>query len=268
MKCEPYYSTPLGKLYKGDCLEIMDYLIENNIQVDAIITDPPYAVTGYSWDEIIPFDAMWERLLKLIKPNGAIVLFGNEPFSSKLRRSNDELYKYDWKWLKTQVTGFQNVKYQPLRCYEDVMVFSKGGAVSSCKNPMCYYPQGLINVNAKVTRSSIDYLKEKKANKREVFFQEYGNYPRNVIQFARESILFHPTQKPCNLMEYLILTYTKENEYVLDFTSGSGSTLLGCEILNRKWIGIEITDKYCEVIKKRIQNGIQLKLSLKYNKED
>ena len=103
MKCEPYYSTPLGKLYKGDCLEVMDYLIENNIQFDAIITDPPYAVTGYSWDEIIPFNEMWERLLKLIKPTGAIVLFGNEPFSSKLRRSNDELYRYDWKWLKTHL---------------------------------------------------------------------------------------------------------------------------------------------------------------------
>ena len=265
MTCEPFYSTSLGKLYKGDCLEVMDYLIEQGYVFDAIITDPPYAVTGYSWDQIIPFDAMWERLLKLIKPNGAIVLFGNEPFSSALRKSNEKLYRYDWKWVKTQVTGFQNAKYQPLRCYEDVMVFSKSGAVSSANNPMCYFPQGIVHVNLKVMRSSVDYLKEKKQNKKELHTQEYGDYPRNVIQFARESKLFHPTQKPCKLMEYIISTYTRGNELVLDFTSGSGSTLLSCEILNRRWIGIEITDKYCNVIKKRLENGIQLKLSFDYN---
>lgn len=263
MTCEPFYSTSLGKLYKGDCLEVMDYLIEQNIQFDAIITDPPYAVTNYSWDKIIPFDAMWERLQKLIKPNGAIVLFGNEPFSSALRKSNERLYRYDWKWLKTQVTGFQNAKYQPLRCYEDIMVFSKSGAVSNVKNPMCYFPQGLINVNLQTVKGSIDYLKENKNSKKEKHVQEYANYPRNVIQFARESILFHPTQKPCNLMEYIIMTYTRENELVLDFTSGSGSTLLACEILNRRWIGIELTDKYCSIIQKRLENGIQLKLSFK-----
>lgn len=265
MTCEPFYSTSLGKLYKGDCLEVMDYLIEQNITFDAIITDPPYAITGYSWDQIIPFDAMWERLLKLIKPTGAIVLFGNEPFSSNLRRSNEKLYRYDWKWVKTQVTGFQNANFQPLRCYEDVMVFSKAGAVSSASTPMEYYPQGIISVNLKVMRSSVDYLKEKKDNKKELHNQEYGNYPRNVIQFAREAKTVHPTQKPCNLMEYLIQTYTRDNELVLDFTSGSGSTLLSCEILNRKWVGIEITDQYCDIIKKRLQNGIQLKLSLDYS---
>lgn len=265
MTCEPFYSTSLGTLYKGDCLKVMDYLIEKNITFDAIITDPPYAVTCYSWDQLIPFDAMWERLLKLIKPTGAIVLFGNEPFSSNLRKSNEKLYRYDWKWIKTQVTGFQNVNYQPLRCYEDIMVFSKSGAVSNCKKNMCYYPQGIIPVNVKITRSSINYLKENKNNKKEEYIQEYSNFPRNVIQFPREIQLFHPTQKPCNLMEYIIQTYTHEGELVLDFTSGSGSTLLSCEILNRRWIGIEISDKYCNVIKKRLENGIQLKLSFDYN---
>ena len=207
-----------------------------------------------------------EILLKLIKDDGAIVLFGNEPFSTNLRKSNEKLYRYDWKWVKTQITGFQNAKYQPLRCYEDVMVFSKSGAVSSCKTPMCYYPQDLISVNIKNKKSTVDYLKEKKDATKEEYIQEYANYPRNVIQFARETNLFHPTQKPCNLMEYLIMTYTKSDELVLDFTSGSGSTLLSCEILNRRWIGIEITDKYCEVIKRRIENGIQLKLFFETNK--
>jgi site-specific DNA-methyltransferase (adenine-specific) len=261
---EPFYSTKLGTLYKGDCLEVMEYLISQGIKVDAIITDPPYAVTGYSWDQLIPFDQMWDKLLKLIKDDGAIVLFGNEPFSSNLRASNPKLYRYDWKWVKTQVTGFQNAKHQPLRCYEDIMVFSKGGCVHQAKPTMCYFPQGIISVNLKVSRSSIDYLSEKKKKEKVQVTQEVGNFPRNVIQFPREATLFHPTQKPTNLMEYLISTYTKENELVLDFTSGSGSTLLGCEVLNRRWIGIEITDKYCNVIKKRLKNGIQLKLAFKY----
>ena len=265
MKCEPFFKTNLGKLYKGDCLKIMDYLISKNIVFDAIITDPPYAVTKYSWDKIIPFDEMWERLLKLIKPTGAIVLFGNEPFSSSLRKSNEELYRYDWKWIKTQPTGFNNAKGQPLRCYEDIMVFSKGGTTSNAKQKMCYYPQGLIKVNIKTTYSKITYFNEENNNQKIDYTQEYTNYPKNVIQFPREHNLFHPTQKPCNLMEYLIQTYTKKNELVLDFTSGSGSTLLSCEILNRNWIGIEITDKYCEVIKRRLENGIQLKLSFDDN---
>lgn len=243
----------------------MDYLIEKGIKVDAIITDPPYAVTGYTWDQIIPFDKMWDKLLKLIKEDGAIVLFGNEPFSSNLRLSNNKLYRYDWKWLKTQITGFQNAKYQPLRCYEDIMVFSKGGTVHQSFVHMKYYPQGTIAVNLKVTRTPVNYLSEKKNTERHEHLQEYGNYPRNVIQFARESQLFHPTQKPVNLMEYLISTYTQVGDLVLDFTSGSGSTLLGCEILSRKWIGIEITDKYCEVIKKRLENGVQLKILFDYN---
>ena len=242
----------------------MDYLIEKGYKFDAIITDPPYAVTGYSWDQIIPFDKMWEKIDKLIKDDGAIVLFGNEPFSSNLRLSNSKLYKYDWKWIKTQVTGFQNAKFQPLRCYEDIMVFSKSGAVPNCKQSMKYYPQGVISFNSKIKKSSIDYLDEKKHNIKKEIFQEYINYPRNILQFPRESILFHPTQKPINLMDYLIETYTKENELVLDFTSGSGSTLYACELLNRRWVGIELTEKYCNVIKKRLDN-IQLKISFDYS---
>ena len=266
--CEPYYSTCNGNLYKGDCLEVMEYLIKNGIKVDAVITDPPYAVTSYKWDRLIPFDEMWDKLLKLIKDDGAIVLFGNEPFSSHLRLSNIKLYRYDWKWLKTLVTGFHNAKYQPLRCYEDIMVFSKAGCVHQSSNHLKYYPQGTIAVNIKMMRTPINYLREKKDTQREEHLQEYANFPRNVIQFTRENQLFHPTQKPVNLMEYLISTYTKVGDVVLDFTSGSGSTLLGCEMLSRKWIGIEITDKYCEVIKKRLENGVQLKILFDYKESE
>lgn len=249
----------------------MDELINDGVKVDAIITDPPYETTGHSWDKIIPFNAMWERLLKLVKDDGAIVLFGNEPFSSNLRISNTKLYRYDWKWIKPQVTGFQNCKCQPLRCYEDIMVFSKAGAVSNANKKMTYYPQGLIKVNLMTRKKAIDYLKDKKSSKsatNEKILRENSNYPRNVIQFPRESDLVHPTQKPVELMEYLVRTYTKENEIVLDFTSGSGSTLEACEISKRKWIGIEKSEHYCNVIKERIKKGIQLKLLLNYQKED
>ena len=130
---------------------------------------------------------------------------------------------------------------------------------------MNYYPQGLISINKITIKKSIDYMKEKKTDKKTNMLQEYANFPRNVIQFARETYLYHPTQKPVDLMEYLIATYTKKGELVLDFTSGSGSTLLGAEILERKWIGIEISDKYCNVIKKRIESGLQLKLPFDFN---
>lgn len=242
----------------------MDFLIEEGYIFDAIITDPPYAITGFSWDKIIDFDEMWKKLEKLIKPTGAIVLFGNEPFSSNLRKSNEKMYKYDWKWVKTQVTGFQNSKYQPLRCYEDIMVFSKAGAVPTAGSIMCYYPQGLVSLNIKNHKDGINYLKDAKARKKEYYIQEYGNFPRNVIQFARENKPLHPTQKPCSLMEYLIQTYTKEGELVLDFTSGSGSTLVSCEKLNRRWVGIELTEKYCKITKERLKKGIQLKIQFNY----
>ncbi len=263
---EPFFVTDLGQLFQGDCLEIMDFLIEQNYKFDAIITDPPYEVTNYDWDQLIPFDEMWNKLLKLIKDDGAIVLFGNEPFSSNLRKSNDKLYRYDWKWIKNQVTGFQNAKYQPLRCYEDIMIFSKSSAVVNAKSIMCYYPQEVIKVHLKNTKQPINYLRGKKVIDKVSYIQEYANFPRNVLQFARETSLFHPTQKPISLLEYLVRTYTKENEIVLDFTAGSGSTLLACEITNRKWVGIEISKKYCEVIKERFKN-VQLKMLFDSNQK-
>lgn len=255
-------------MYKGDCLEVMEFLIRKGVKVDAIITDPPYAVTHHSWDRVIPFPDMWEKLNALIKDDGAIILFGNEPFSSNLRISNPKMYRYDWKWIKTQGTGFQSVKTQPLRCYEDIMVFSKSGISPNSKQKMCYYPQGIIKVNTKVRINSIDYLCDNKKNEKSYRVKEFANYPKNILQIPRENKLFHPTQKPIKLMEYLISTYTKEQELVLDFTSGSGSTLLACEILNRKWIGIEIMEKYCQTIKKRIENGIQLKFQLDFKNEE
>ena len=245
------------KLYNGDCLEVMDKLIADGVKVDAIITDPPYGTTACKWDSVIPFPDMWERLNKLIKPNGAIVLFGSEPFSSALRMSNIKNYKYDWMWEKTRATGFANAKKQPLRNIEIVSVFYK-------KLPT-YNPQGLKRINKKMKNSSSvggeivrgemeDKNKGSLRTGGKEYTQEFTNYPKQKILFNSISKKKHPTQKPVALMEYLIKTYTNENELVLDFTCGSGSTLVGAKNTNRKYIWIELDKEYYEIAKKRIEN--------------
>jgi DNA modification methylase len=236
-------------LYNGEALEVMDKLIAKGITVDAIITDPPYGTTACKWDSVIPFDAMWLRLNKLIKPNGAVVLFGSEPFSSALRMSNIKNYKYDWKWEKTKATGHLNAKRQPLRNIEDILVFYS----NQCR----YNPQGTIEVNKKQVKKDTNctmgngYGNYGKQNKTTI--QKIGNYPKQVLKFKKPNKNVHPTQKPVALMEYLIKTYTNENELVLDFTMGSGSTGVACKNTNRKFIGIEMDKGYFDIAKDRIE---------------
>ena len=237
------------KLYQGDCLEVMDYLIEQGMVVDAIITDPPFGTTKCKWDSIIPFDEMWKRLNKLIKPNGAIVLFGSEPFSSMLRVSNIKNYKYDWVWIKEQGTGVLNAKKQPLRNTELISVFYK----KQCT----YHPQMTKGIPYSTTRNP-------KGKHSEMYNEQVDSvttinngerYPLTTIYFNREmksNGRFHPTQKPIALLEYLIKTYTNENEIVLDFTMGSGSTGVACLNTNRKFIGIELDENYFNISINRI----------------
>ena len=242
------------KLYNGDCLETMDLLIEEGVTVDAIICDPPYGTTACKWDSVIPFDKMWERLNKLIKPNGAIVLFGSEPFSSALRMSNIKNYKYDWVWEKTTATGHLNAKKMPMKANEVISVFYK-------KQPV-YNPQKTTGHKRKVSTA------EHKRNsvKTEVYrahgptsYDSTERYPRTVIKFKtdKQKSAIHPTQKPIKLMEYLISTYTNENELVLDFTMGSGSTGVACKNLNRDFIGIELDKGYYDIAVDRIK-GIHI----------
>ena len=253
------------QLYNGDCLEVMNELIELGIEVDAIIVDPPYAKTRGKWDVIIPLDEMWKRLNKLIKPNGAICIFGNEPYSSIVRASNFADYKYDWKWVKNRATGFANCNYRPMARYEDVMVFSKANASSGGKkNPMVYNPQGLI-LSGKVKKNTpkrhgLIQNDTNNVGKNNILMQEteyvqkFTNYPDNILEFDCEHKYVHPTQKPTSLLEYLIKTYTNENELVLDFTMGSGSTGVACMNINRKFIGIELEEKYFNIAVNRIEN--------------
>ena len=241
------------KLYNGDCLEVMDKLIEQGVIVDAIITDPPYGTTACEWDSVIPFNEMWERLNKLIKPNGAIVLFGSEPFSSALRMSNIKNYKYDWIWEKSASVGFLNVKKMPLKKIENISVFYK-------KLPL-YNPQGIIykpkkryNDKSKNGKNKTGMASHNGGKLTGEYVQEYTNYPNQLLKFNSEKGL-HPTQKPVTLMEYLIKTYTNENEIILDFTMGSGTTGVAAKNLNRHFIGIELDKKYFDVATERISNA-------------
>jgi len=259
LPCGVFFNDGIS-LYNGDCLEVMDYLISQDVTVDAIITDPPYGTTACKWDGVIPFDEMWLRLNKLIKPNGAIVLFGSEPFSSYLRMSNIKNYKYDWKWNKTIGGSPLVAKYRPMGIFEDIMIFTLKGRVN-------YYP-----IMEEAKKENIRPLKSSKQKtnlmnnikggefKPKFDYNPNKRYPKNELIFPSRNKecnslnRVHPTQKPVAVMEYLIKTYTNEGEIVLDFTMGSGSTILAAKNLNRRGIGIELDENYFNIAKERIIN--------------
>jgi len=231
----------------GDCLEVMKTIEDNSI--DAIICDLPYGTTANKWDSVIDFDLMWPQLNRVIKPNGAIVLFGSEPFSSALRMSNIKNYKYDWVWDKKMVTGFALCKKQPMRNHENIMLFYKSQPTYNWQKRDVKKPFGKILDGV----SSENYGNLKNKGKRGV------GYPKTIIEFPKPNNLSkkdlggkHPTQKPIALMEYLIKTYTNESETVLDFTMGSGTTMLACKNTNRNGIGIEKDPQYYAVAVARV----------------
>lgn len=251
----------LIELYHGDCLKLMKNI--PNCGVDMILCDLPYGETRSGWDKVIDFDELWLQYLRIIKPNGAIVLFGNEPFSSHLRMSNEQLYRYDWKWVKNRATGFANCNYRPMRAYEDILVFSKANASAGGKNrSMVYNPQGLVPVN--LTKRNTDKRKglvsqnnnnvgeKNQLNSATEYTQKFTNYPSNLLFFDCEKKYVHPTQKPVALLEYLIKTYTNEGETVLDNCMGSGSTGVACVNTGRNFIGMEIEKEYFDIASKRI----------------
>lgn len=244
------------KLLNGDCLELLQNIPDKSI--DMILTDPPYGTTACKWDSIIPFEPMWEQLNRIIKDNGAIVLFGSEPFSSYLRMSNIKQYKYDWVWEKDKGTGFAFSNKQPLRKTENISVFYK--------NTPFYDSQG-VKLDKPYTRA-LPVVKSDSSkgagdqNLEETGARKYATYTHakktNLVYFTRDSqkgCSLHPTQKPVALLEYLIKTYTLENETVLDFTMGSGSTGVACVNTNRDFIGIELDDKYFNIAKDRIETA-------------
>lgn len=221
--------------------------------VDMILCDLPYGTTSCSWDTVIPFTDLWNQYTRLIKDRGAIVLFGTEPFSSYLRTSNINMYKYDWKWIKSKVGNFLNSKNSPLKKYEDIIVFSNGVIANGSKRIMKYNPQGLIPINKiKNNGNRQDNVTiENRPSRTGDYVQKYTNYPNNILEFKSEEGL-HPTQKPVALLEYLIKTYTDECNIVLDNCMGSGSTGVACKNTNRRFIGIELDENYFNIAYKRI----------------
>ena len=234
------------KLYKGDCLEIMKEIPDKS--VDMILCDLPYGTTACKWDVIIPLDKLWEQYNRIIKKDRAIVLFGSEPFSSMLRMSNIKNYKYDWIWNKKLAGNGILAKRQPLKIHEIVSVF----------NSKIYIPQMTKGkMRRKLTNNPLiseinggDGIKKAKETYNDLY------YPISIQEFTLANLRkgrLHPTQKPVELLEYLIKTYTNENEIVLDNCMGSGSTGVACLNTNRRFIGIEKDDNYFEIAKKRIE---------------
>ena len=239
----------------GDCLERMKEIPDAS--VDMVLTDPPYGTTACKWDSVIPFEPMWAELKRIIKPNGAIVLFGSEPFSSALRMSNIKQYKYDWVWDKLSATNFVHAKNKPMKQHENISVFSLGTTIhkGQSKNRMEYYPQELIQINKKRNKTiNSDISFSKRPSHKDEFITTHTNYPKTILSFKRDKG-FHPTQKPVALLEYLIKTYTQEGETVLDFTFGSCSTGVACLNTNRRFIGVEMEEKYFDIGASRMQES-------------
>lgn len=230
------------ELYHGDCLEILQNIPDKS--VDLVLTDPPYGTTACKWDNIIPFDEMWFNIKRIRKEKSAACLFGSEPFSSKLRISNLSEFKYDWIWEKDQGANFMLCKYQPYKVHEIISVFFSHK----------YFAQ--MEFGKKYISGS-GFAGEHTSIKVKTITKNDGTrYPRSVKKFSTDKYnSHHPTQKPTDLLEYLIKTYTKEGQTVLDFTMGSGSTGVAAKQLNRNFIGIEKDDKYFEIAKTRIDNA-------------
>lgn len=241
-------------LFNGDCFEELQKLIDKGVKVDAIIIDPPYGTTPLSWDSVISFEKMWPIIDK-IKRNKTtpVLIFGQEPFASLVRLSNIKNYKYDWYWRKERITNVFQVKRRPGKVIESIMVFY---------NKQCVYnPQKTQHigplVSNKIKNGGFSETQKGDGKVKPVEYKDDGTrYPLQIISVTRENAYgknYHPTQKPVKLLETLVKTYTNEDDTVLDFTMGSGSTGVACKNTSRNFIGIELDKKYFDIAKERLE---------------
>jgi site-specific DNA-methyltransferase (adenine-specific) len=226
----------------GDCLEVMKSIPDKSI--DAIICDLPYGTTACKWDSVIPFEPLWAQYKRIIKENGAIALFGSQPFTSALVMSNAKWFKYQWVWEKSRFANQMLAKIQPLKIHEDIVVFANEKAI--------YNPQGLVQINKITTQGAKITDNNGGGIRKTSYLQTHTNYPRSILKFGSEGKTVHPTQKPVELLEYLVKTYTNEGDTILDNCMGSGTTGVACKNLNRNFIGIEQDAGYFEIAKNRI----------------
>lgn len=253
------------ELYCGDCLDILPGI--PNSSIDLILCDLPYGSSVvHKWNKALPLEKLWKEYERLIKPDGVICLFGTEPFTAQLICSNIKLFRYIWQWKKESSTGFLNANYKPLNAIEEIAVFSKAKVGSLSKNPIPYHPPTLQAIDKKKTnkpsnkwRSAMGYNSENnQLNSQTEYTQKYTNYPTTILEFAREENPVHPTQKPTDLLEFLIQTYTEENDLVLDNCMGSGSTGVACKNTNRNFIGIEKDRHFYNVACSRIGKNCEI----------
>ncbi len=252
----PHYCKTLvsgSALVNADCFDIFPYIKDKSVNL--ILADLPYGTTACKWDSILPFDKLWEQYERIIKPNGAIILTASQPFTSALVMSNIKMFKYCGYWIKDKPSNFLMGKKQPLRYVEEWCVFSKGVPI--------YNPQMQLREekNKRKNKLTSSFLKNeniginKKTDKYQDRLKSGLNdyiYPRNYQKFNNRTEGLHPTQKPVELMKYLIKTYTNENDIVLDNCMGSGSTGLASKELNRFFVGIEKEKQYYEIAVSRV----------------
>ena len=231
------------QLLHGDCLELMKNIPDKSI--DMVLCDLPYGTTENKWDSIIPFDKMWGGVNRIIKDNGAVVLFSQMPFTAKLVMSNFDNFRYEWIWEKSLRTGFLNARRMPLKIHENILVFYKRLPIY---NPQMTSGKPYTQKQGSLSSNYGKSILVETINKGDRF-------PIDILRFNSVVDNFHPTQKPVALLMYLIKTYTDEKDTVLDFTMGSGSCGVACKNTNRNFIGIEKDDKYFEIAKQRIENG-------------
>lgn len=247
-----------NQIYLGDCLEKMQEIDDKS--VDLILCDLPYGnFTACHWDILIDFAQLWLSYNRIIKDNGTVLLFGSQPFTTAIISSNLESFKYCWYWRKSKPNDWQHSKNKPMTAIEEICVFSKAkmGHVSQCgNNRMRYNPQGIKSIgNKKVTAVAHGTMMGARPNQIGREYEAFTGFPNNVLEYANVigKQALHPTQKPIELLEYLIKTYTQENEIVLDSCFGSGSTLVAAKNLNRQFIGIEKEEKYFNIAKERLK---------------
>lgn len=248
----------INQIFNEDCLIGMTRIPDKS--VDMILCDLPYGTTASKWDKTIDVDILWREYERIIKDNGAIVLTASGQFTHKIIQSNTKLYRYKWIWIKSSKGNFVNANNRPLTQFEEILVFSKGHTANGSKNKMEYHPQGIMKIEKKVKPNKHKFggMAGSRPSHKKEYVQKYTNYPSDVLtDFTKKPYpLYHPTQKPIGLFEYLIKTYTSENDVVLDNCIGVGTTALACINSNRRYIGFELDEGYYTIAKERIKHHL------------
>lgn len=246
------HSTLLNTIHHCDLFTLCDWLYEAGIKVDMILCDLPYGTTACSWDGVIAFEPMWTRFKRVIKPCGAIVLTASQPFTSRLVCSNLDMFKYSWMWLKSKASDFINANYRPMKKHEDVIVFSSADAAPGARLLMSYFPQAVEYSQKIRNRRGTLGIGRDRDSQLGLYTSQGMNYPNSVLEIASEGNTVHPTQKPVALFEYLIRTYTRPGELVLDPTCGSGTTALAARNTQRQFVCGDSSAKYVQVARDRL----------------